>query len=56
MQEGVCLQRHGGGTLGVRRGVAAAGRPAGEHLPVAHQVRAGEARAAQGARVLSPRR
>lgn len=52
MQEGVRVQRYRRRAPRVRRGAAAARRPAREHLPVAHQVRAGQARAAQGARLL----
>lgn len=52
MQEGVRVQRNGRRAPGVRRGASAAGGPAREHLPVAHQVRARQARAAQGARLL----
>lgn len=53
MQEGVCVQRDRGGAPGVRRGVATTGRPAGEHLPVADQVRSRQARTTQGAWLLS---
>lgn len=45
MQERIRVQRYCCGASGVRRGASAAGRPAREHLPVAHQVRARQARA-----------
>lgn len=55
MQEGVRVQRNRRGASGVRRGAAASGRPAREHLSVAHEVGPRQARAAEGARLLSLR-
>lgn len=52
MQEGVRVQRHRCGAPGVRRGATTAGRPAREHLPVAHKVGPCEARATESSRFL----